>query len=84
MKATFQVPDDLCREVIAETARDGHTVREVAISLFKQWLRQKKDRPTCPAHRLGELPITTIPPDAGPSDRSPHGKHDKINHIKME
>ena len=42
MKATFQIPDDLYREVKAETARDGLTVREVAISLFEQWLRQKK------------------------------------------
>jgi hypothetical protein len=42
MKATFQIPDDLYREVKAETARDGRTVREVVISLFEQWLRQKK------------------------------------------
>ena len=42
MKATFQIPDQLYREVKAETARDGHTVREVVISLFEQWLRQKK------------------------------------------
>ena len=36
MKETFQIPDDLYREVKAETARDGLTVREVAISLFEQ------------------------------------------------
>lgn len=42
MKATFQIPDELYREVKAETARDGRTVRDVAISLFEQWLRQKK------------------------------------------
>ena len=42
MKATFQIPDALYREVKAETAREGRTVREVAISLFEQWLRQKK------------------------------------------
>lgn len=42
MKATFQIPDDLYREVKAQTARDGRTVRDVAISLFEQWLRQKK------------------------------------------
>lgn len=42
MKATFQIPDDLYREVKAETAKDGRTVREVTISLFEQWLRQKK------------------------------------------
>jgi len=42
VKATFQIPDDLYREVKAETARDGCTVREVVISLFEQWLRQRK------------------------------------------
>ena len=42
MKATFQIPDELYREVKAETAREGRTVREVAISLFEHWLRQKK------------------------------------------
>lgn len=42
MKATFQIPDELYREVKAETAREGRTVREVTISLFEQWLRQKK------------------------------------------
>lgn len=42
MKATFQIPDELYREVKAETARDGRTVRDVAISLFEEWLRQKK------------------------------------------
>jgi hypothetical protein len=42
MKATFQLPDELYREVKAESARDGRTVREVTICLFEQWLRQKK------------------------------------------
>ncbi|HSP43585.1 MAG TPA: hypothetical protein VLO11_11985 [Luteolibacter sp.] len=42
MKATFQIPDELYREVKAETAREGRTLREVTISLFEQWLRQKK------------------------------------------
>ena len=42
MKATFQIPDELYREVKAATAREGRTLREVTISLFEQWLRQKK------------------------------------------
>lgn len=42
MKATFQIPDELYREVKAETAREGRTVREVVISLFEQWMKQKK------------------------------------------
>ena len=39
------IPDELYREVKAETAREGRTVREVAITLFQQWLRQKKQLP---------------------------------------
>ena len=46
MKATFEIPDELYREVKAETAREGRTVREVAITLFQQWLRQKKQVPS--------------------------------------
>jgi hypothetical protein len=42
MKATFQIPDELYREVKAETAREGLTLREVTISLFEQWLRDRK------------------------------------------
>jgi hypothetical protein len=42
VKATFQIPDELYREVKAQTAREGRTVREVTIGLFEQWLRQKK------------------------------------------
>ena len=41
MKVTFQIPDELYREVKAETAREGRTVREVTISLFERWLREK-------------------------------------------
>lgn len=41
MKATFQIPDELYREVKAETAREGRSVREVTIHLFEQWLKQK-------------------------------------------
>jgi hypothetical protein len=45
MKATFQIPDELYREVKAETAREGRTLRDVTISLFEQWLRERKSRP---------------------------------------
>jgi hypothetical protein len=41
MKATFQIPDALYREIKAETAREGRTVREVVIHLFEEWLRRK-------------------------------------------
>ena len=41
MKATFQNPDALYRKLKIESAREGLTMREVTISLFEQWLRQK-------------------------------------------
>ena len=44
MKVTFQIPDELYREVKEVTAREGRTLRNLAISLFEQWLRQKKQR----------------------------------------
>lgn len=37
MKATIDIPDALYRRVKAKTALESHTVREVAISLFRQW-----------------------------------------------
>jgi hypothetical protein len=49
MNVTFQIPDELYREFKSETARDGRTVREVAIQLFEQWLRQKKQTPVIPS-----------------------------------
>ena len=48
MKATFQIPDELYREVKAQTAREGRTVREVTIGLFERWLRERREQ-TSPA-----------------------------------
>jgi hypothetical protein len=45
IKVTFQIPDGLYRELKLETAREGLTLREVTISLFEQWLRQKNNHP---------------------------------------
>ncbi len=42
MKATFQIPDELYRELKAEAAREGRTMREVTIELFRQWLVTRK------------------------------------------
>lgn len=72
MKATFQIPDELYREVKAETAREGRTMRQVAISLFEQWLRQKK-QPANPVSSVDWLSFQ--PPLAGnmPADVTEHG-----------
>jgi plasmid stability protein len=44
MKATLDLPDDLYREVKARAAREGGTVREVAVRLFTHWL-EREDAP---------------------------------------
>lgn len=42
MKATFQIPDELYRELKSEVAREGRTMREVTIQLFRQWLAARR------------------------------------------
>ena len=66
MKATFQIPDELYREMKAETARDGRTMREVVISLFEHWLRQKQQTAS-PAKSIDwvnfQAPLSHLMPD---------------------
>lgn len=45
MKATFNLPDKLYREVKARSALEGRPVREIVIALFQQWLGQQTTRP---------------------------------------
>lgn len=40
MKATIDIPDDLYRQVKAEAALRGVTVREVTARLYRRWLRE--------------------------------------------
>ena len=42
MKTTLDLPDDLYREVKARAAREGGTVREVAVRLFTHWLAREE------------------------------------------
>lgn len=48
MKATFNLPEDLYREVKARSALEGRTVKDVVIQLFEEWLGREsaKPRPT--------------------------------------
>lgn len=39
MKATIDIPDDLYRQVKAEAALRGLTVREVTTRLYRRWLK---------------------------------------------
>jgi hypothetical protein len=38
MKTSFDLPDDLYRQLKARSALEGRSVREVAIELFSAWL----------------------------------------------
>ncbi|MHB1571084.1 MAG: hypothetical protein ACYCT1_14000 [Steroidobacteraceae bacterium] len=38
MKATIDIPEGLYRKVKAKSALLGHSVREVTIELYRQWL----------------------------------------------
>lgn len=38
MKATFEVPDELYRQVKAKSALEGRALREVAEELFRQYI----------------------------------------------
>ncbi len=40
MKATIDIPDDLYRQVKAEAALRGVTVREVTTQLYRRWLHE--------------------------------------------
>ena len=66
MKATFEIPDELYREVKATTAREGRTLRDVAISLFEQWLRERKqaesEMPTVDWRNF-QTPLAHLVPD---------------------
>ncbi|NBB79553.1 MAG: hypothetical protein GVY36_08930 [Verrucomicrobia bacterium] len=42
MKAIFQIPDELYRELKAEAAREGRTMRDITLQLFRQWLVARK------------------------------------------
>ena len=40
MKATIDIPDELYRQVKAEAALRGLTVREVTTRLYRRWLKE--------------------------------------------
>ncbi len=42
MKATIDIPDDLYRQVKAEAALRGVTVREVTTQLYRRWLSKEE------------------------------------------
>lgn len=74
MKATLELPDDLYRQVKARAAREGGTVREVAVRLFTRWLERD------------DAPGTSLPGVDWLRQRAPlgHFVHPSVNDHSME
>lgn len=80
MKATFEIPDEFYREVKAGTAREGRTVRDVTITLFQQWLREKLQIPATatPVDWLRfQAPLSHLVPEQG-GDHSTDAMRDSV------
>lgn len=59
MKATFDIPDDLYRQVKARSAMEGRPLRSVAVELFQNWLSGSHHE---------NMPITNhVPADHAPT-----------------
>ena len=48
MKATIEIPDELCRRVKAKSALLGKPVREVTAELYRRWLDEQSDNREAP------------------------------------
>ena len=40
MRATIDIPDELYRQVKVKSALEGRSVRDVAVELFRAWVRE--------------------------------------------
>jgi hypothetical protein len=58
MKATIDVPDELYRQVKSKSALQAQTVREVTVSLYRNWLASPV------VDRTAHLPKKNSPPPA--------------------
>ena len=73
MKATIEIPDDLYRQVKAEAALRGVTVREVTTQLYRRWLSEGesgKDRETSSAWLRSWLDAADEAMSRAPAGRS--------------
>ena len=43
MKTTIDIPDDIYRQIKAEAALRGLTIRELTTRLYRRWLREGED-----------------------------------------
>jgi hypothetical protein len=59
MKATIDIPDELYRRIKAKSALEGLAVREVATTLFYDWVEDKGARKNAPV--AGHAGKRTIP-----------------------
>jgi hypothetical protein len=75
VKATIDIPDDLYRKVKAKSALEGRPVREVAISLFRQWVEQQDRAPKAVPTALELMRDGCGIVDSGLGDLSTNPKH---------
>jgi hypothetical protein len=64
MRTTMDIPDELYRSLKARAAMEGRTVREVAVSLFREWVGQEGESEPTAAHAPAPL-APPAPPAAG-------------------
>lgn len=61
MKATFDLPDDLYRNVKARSALEGRPTRAVLIELFQDWLSSSSEPPSAPPNAPSPEELTQFP-----------------------
>lgn len=61
MKATIDIPDAIYRQVKSKSALEGHSVREVAIALFRDWVEQPGASVAAGANPLAEKAPESLP-----------------------
>jgi hypothetical protein len=83
MKATFNIPDDLYREVKARSALEGLPVREVVIGLFKEWLGQRTSGPSQAASDWSAFkpPLAHLVPSPAPDSSMEAMRESIAQHI---
>ena len=63
MKATFQIPDEMYREVKSKSALQGRSVRSVTIMLYSSWLRGLVDESGMKSAIVGLQPAADSKPN---------------------
>jgi len=85
MKATFQIPDELYREVKARTAREGpHRARRGHQPFSTMAEAEKSTLAARNSHRLAKLSATAFSSGSRQRERAQHGRDAEVRHRPME